>query len=155
MLDGLVDFGSGQVLLQRAASAPATAGGLLRTARRMRLIVALIAAVSVIAVAPILEPGEALFLGLASLYLVTHVLELSTLGWRDRIAWRSPVLVRAGASLASLAFVLLMRATGEQRALAYLTAIAAGSTLGNFALHAFGRRARATETANSERRRCA
>ncbi|MEM9378635.1 MAG: oligosaccharide flippase family protein [Planctomycetota bacterium] len=140
VLDGIVDFGAGQVALQRAARDPGTAGAVLRTARRARTLTGLLVVAAVVAVAFALERDDGPYLAVAALYQLSHVLELSTLGWRDRIAWRSPVLVRAGAALASLALVLALRATGEARPMPYLLAIAIGSTLGNAALHAFGRR---------------
>ncbi|MEM1448422.1 MAG: oligosaccharide flippase family protein [Planctomycetota bacterium] len=140
VLDGIVDFGAGQVALQRAARDPGAAGAVLRTARRARLMTGGLVVSAVVAIALALERDDGPYLAVAALYQLSHVLELSTLGWRDRIAWRSPVLVRAGAALASLAFVLALRATGEARPMPYLLAIAVGSTLGNAALHGFGRR---------------
>ncbi|MGD2016731.1 MAG: oligosaccharide flippase family protein [Planctomycetota bacterium] len=145
VLDGVVDFGSGQVSLQRAAADPEAAAPNLRTARRARTVTATLVVLAVAAVAASLEEGslsdgEAGYLALAALYHFSHVLELSTLGWKDRIAWRSPVLVRAGAALTSLLLVLALRSTGEARPMPFLVAIAAGSTLGNLALHGLGRR---------------
>ncbi|MEM6671398.1 MAG: oligosaccharide flippase family protein [Planctomycetota bacterium] len=140
VLDGIVDFGAGQVAVQRAASDPSAAGAVLRTARRARLVTGGLVVAGVAGIALALEGGDGPYLAVAALYQLSHVLELSTLGWRDRIAWRSPVLVRAGAALTSLVAVLLLRSTGEDRAMPYLVAIAIGSTLGNVALHVFGRR---------------
>jgi len=140
VLDGVVDFGAGQVSLQRAAAAPADAAPNLRTARRARTLSASMVVLTVAGVAASFEAGDGLYLAIAGLYHFSHVLELSTLGWKSRIAWRSPVLVRAGAALASLLFVLLLRETGEQRPMPFLLAIAAGSTLGNLCLHLVGRR---------------
>ncbi|QDV08912.1 Polysaccharide biosynthesis protein [Planctomycetes bacterium Poly30] len=139
VLDGVVDFGTGATALQRISSDPESAGAVLRTARRARMGMALLVVAAVATTGFALEGGDAPFLAIAALYQLSHVLELSTLGWRDRIAWRSPVLVRAGAALCSLAAVLALLQTGEPRPLAYLLAIAFGSTLGNFALHHFGR----------------
>lgn len=140
VLDGVVDFGAGQVSLQRAAANPADAAPNLRTARRARTLSASMVVLTVAGVAASFEAGDGLYLAIAALYHFSHVLELSTLGWKSRIAWRSPVLVRAGAALTSLLFVLLLRETGEQRPMPFLLAIAAGSTLGNVALHLVGRR---------------
>lgn len=139
VLDGVVDFGAGQVAVQRSANDPGSAGAVLRTARRARLVTALLVVVGVVTIAFAVEGGDGPYLALAALYQLSHVLELSTLGWRDKIAWRSPVLVRAGAALTSLAFVLALLATGESRPMPFLVAIAVGSTLGNIALHIFGR----------------
>ncbi|MEL6712765.1 MAG: oligosaccharide flippase family protein [Planctomycetota bacterium] len=140
VLDGLVDFGAGQVAVQRSSASPERLPGLLVTARRARLAMAALVVALVATTALSVEGADAPFLCVAALYQVSHVLELSTLGWRNAIRWRSPVLVRAGASFASLVFVLALRSTGESRPLAYLLAIAVGSTLGNVALHTFGRR---------------
>lgn len=140
VLDGVVDFGAGQVAVQRSARRPSDLASVLKTARRTRLAAATIVVGGVLAAAFAMEEDGAVFLGLAALYQLSHVLELSTIGWRNAIRWRSPVLVRAGASFASLAFVLILRTTGEERPLAYLAAVALGSTTGNVLLHAFGRR---------------
>lgn len=140
VLDGIVDFGAGQVAVQRSSRRPHELPGLLVTARRARLGAAVIVTVSVAAVALTLETDGGVFLALAGLYQLSHVLELSTIGWRNAIRWRSPVIVRAGASFTSLALVLALRMTGEDRPLAFLLAIAIGSTLGNVMLHVFGRR---------------
>jgi O-antigen/teichoic acid export membrane protein len=103
-------------------------------------VTAFLVTAGVVAVAYGVEGGDGPYLAVAALYQLSHVLELSTLGWRDRIAWRSPVLVRAGAALTSLACVLALLSTGEKRPMPFLVAIAVGSTLGNVALHVFGRR---------------
>jgi len=140
VLDGIVDFGAGQVAVQRSSRRPATLASVLVTARRARLAVASVVVVVVAVGGLALEGSGGWFLAVAALYQLSHVLELSTIGWRNAIAWRSPVLVRAGASAASLVFVLLLLWTGEARPLAYLLAIACGSTLGNVTLHVAGRR---------------
>lgn len=140
VLDGVVDFGAGQISLQRAAADPAAAAPNLRTARRARTLSASAVVLTVAGVAATFEAGDGIYLALAALYHFSHVLELSTLGWKSRIAWRSPVLVRAGAAAASLLFVLVLREAGEDRPMPFLLAIAAGSTLGNLSLHLAGRR---------------
>ena len=140
VLDGIVDFGAGQVAVQRSSRRPADLASVLKTARRARLGAAMCVVAGVLAAAFALEEDGAWFLGLAALYQLSHVLELSTIGWRNAIRWRSPVLVRAGASFVSLALVLALRTTGEARPLAYLAAVALGSTTGNVLLHTFGRR---------------
>lgn len=139
VLDGVVDFGSGATALQRISANPNETGAVLRTARRARMGMALLVVFAVTATGFAFEGDDAPFLAVAALYQLSHVLELSTLGWRDRIAWKSPVLVRASAALCSLLGVLLLLQLGERRPLAYLVAIAFGSTLGNLALHHFGR----------------
>ena len=139
VLDGIVDFGVGQAAVQRTSRAPDELPSVLKTARRARLVVASLVVLGVTTVAFGFEGDGAPFLALASLYQLSHVLELSTIGWRNAILWRSPVLVRAVASLLSLGFVALLALASESRPLVYLAAIAAGSTVGNLALHAFAR----------------
>jgi O-antigen/teichoic acid export membrane protein len=85
------------------------------------------------------EPGAPWIL-LASLYPVTHVFELSSTVFRNKIAWGVPVLVRAAASTLSLAFVLLLVARGDEEPAHYLCAVALGSTLGNGLLHLASRK---------------
>lgn len=139
VLDGVVDFGTGATALQRMSVSPNQAGAVLRTARRARTGMALAVVAALVATGFAFEPDDAPFIAIAALYQLSHVLELSSLGWKDRIAWKSPVLVRAGAAVCSLTAVLLVLLSGERRPLAFLVAIAFGSTLGNFALHYFGR----------------
>lgn len=139
VLDGVVDFGTGATALQRMSVAPNEAGAVLRTARRARFAMALFVVVALIATGFAFEKEDAPFIAVAALYQLSHVLELSSLGWKDRIAWKSPVLVRTGAAVCSLAAVLMVLLAGERRPLAFLVAIAFGSTLGNFALHFLGR----------------
>lgn len=148
VLDGIVDFGVGQAAVQRTSRAPDQLPSVLKTARRARLVVAAFVVLGVSAVAFGFERDGAPFLALASLYQLSHVLELSTIGWRNAILWRSPVLVRACASFTSLVLVALLALASESRPLVYLAAIAAGSTLGNIALHAFAR-AHLPETSNA------
>jgi O-antigen/teichoic acid export membrane protein len=83
------------------------------------------------------DPGWIL---LASLYPVTHVLELSATIYKNRISWRVPVAMRAAASTLSLAFVVALLAGGAVRPALYLCAVAAGSTLANVGLHVAARR---------------
>ena len=139
VLDGIVDFGVGQAAVQRTSRAPDELPAVLKTARRTRMLVASLVVLTVTTVAFGFEGDGAPFLALASLYQLSHVLELSTIGWRNAIRWRSPVLVRAASSFVSLGFVALLATTSESRPLVFLAAIAAGSTLGNVALHVFAR----------------
>jgi len=85
------------------------------------------------------EPGAGWIL-LASLYPVTHVLELSATVFRNRIAWGVPVAVRAFASGASLAFVLLFLNLDVHEPGLFLCAVALGSASANFVLHFASRR---------------
>ncbi|MBL8861586.1 MAG: oligosaccharide flippase family protein [Planctomycetes bacterium] len=134
LLDAFVDFGTGQVAVQRTAADDSRLPEVLAAARRVRfaagiLGVALVGGGALVA----REPGAGWIL-LASLYPVTHVAELSTVVFRNRIAWGLPVAVRMGASAASLSFVLVLRAAEDREPAHYLCAVALGSTLGNAAL---------------------
>jgi O-antigen/teichoic acid export membrane protein len=80
------------------------------------------------------EPGAA-WIVLAACYPITHALELSTLVWRNKIAWGKPVLIRSLASTVSLASVAWLASAHSEQPALYLVAVAVGSTLGNFALH--------------------
>lgn len=135
LLDSWVDLGTGHVAVQRTASSPEAVAGVLRATRRIRLVTGLTGAALVAGTAFATgEPGAG-WIALATLYPITHTLELSTLVARNRIAWSRPVLVRASAATASLTFVTLASAAGATDPGLYLVAVAAGSTLGNVALH--------------------
>lgn len=139
VLDSLVDLGTGQLTVQRTAASPESVPSVLATARRVRLAAGLLGCVLVGGGALLAgEPGAGWIL-LATLYPLTHALELSTLVFKNQIAWGRPVLVRAGASTASLGFVLLLWSLDVQEPALYLLAIAAGSTLGNLGLHLVAR----------------
>jgi O-antigen/teichoic acid export membrane protein len=149
VLDSLVDLGTGQVAVQHTADEPRRIMGVLRALRRVRLCTGLAGAALVGGSAFLMrEPGAGWIL-LASLYPVTHVLELSTLVFKNEIAWARPVTVRAIAASASLAFVVVLHSRGVQDPALFLLAVATGSTLGNVLLHLAGRRVlppRGTET---------
>jgi len=135
LLDSLADLGTGHAAVQRTANDPDAVPGVLRATRRIRLATAS-AGVAIVA-AGAFAAGEsgAPWIVLASLYPLTHALELSTLVFKNRIAWSRPVLVRMAASTASLAFVGAFLAAGAREPALFLLAVAAGSTLGNFGLH--------------------
>lgn len=139
LLDSLADLGTGAVAVQRTAQDASQIPRVLAATRRIRFVAGLagVALVGGLAFAA-REPG-APFLLLASLYPVTHVLELSATVFKNRIAWRVPVLARAAASAASLAFVLALLAARAREPALYLVGIAAGSALANGLLHAAAR----------------
>jgi O-antigen/teichoic acid export membrane protein len=122
------------VAVQRTAADESRVPEVLAAARRVRFVAGLLGFVLVGGGALVAgEPGAGWIL-LASLYPLTHVAELSTVVFRNRIAWGVPVAVRAGAASASFAFVLLLRALGDREPAHYLCAVALGSTLGNAVL---------------------
>jgi O-antigen/teichoic acid export membrane protein len=136
LLDSLADFGTGQIAVQRTAHDPAAVPAVLAAGRRIRLAAGLVGVALVAAVALVYgEPGAG-WIVLASLYPVTHVLELSSTVFKNRIDWRIPVAMRATASGLSLAFVLLLRFVARDEEPAhYLCAVAAGSATANGLLH--------------------
>jgi len=139
MLDSLADMGTGQIAVQWTANRPERVYGVLRVTRRMRLITGLAGVLLVGSGALLLgEPGAKWIL-LASLYQLTHTLELSTLVFKNRIAWARPVAIRAVAASLSLGFVLLFLSRDVTEPAIYLLAIAMGSSLGNLLLHVVGR----------------
>ena len=134
VLDSFVDLGSGQAAIQLSASATERTRGAIHAARRMRLVAGLVGALLVSGAAFLTGEGGAVWILVASLYPLTHVLEVSTLVFKNEIAWARPTLVRIFASLASLAFVLLFLRAGAREPTLYVLAIASGSTLGNIGL---------------------
>jgi O-antigen/teichoic acid export membrane protein len=84
------------------------------------------------------EPGSGWIL-LASLYPVTHVLELSSTIFRARIALGIPVLMRVVASTLALGFVLSLVALGDREPAHLLCATALGSAIANGLLYLVAR----------------
>ncbi len=134
-LDTFVALGTSEVAVQRTASEPDAVPSVLRGARRIRVMTG---AIGVLVVAALVfgfdEPGAA-WIVLAACYPITHALELSTLVWRNKIAWGKPVAIRALASGASLAAVFWLAHSGKTEPAMFLVAVAIGSTLGNCLLH--------------------
>ncbi len=140
VLDTLADFGSGQIAVQRTAHDADALPEVLAAARAQRLVTGLLGVLLAGGMAfAFREPGAGWIL-LASLYPVTHVLELSTVVLRNRIAWGIPVALRALAAALSLGFVLALRSAGETEPARYICAVAAGSALANVLLYLACRR---------------
>lgn len=140
VLDALVDLGTGQAAVQLSAAHPERVNGVIATARRVRAATGLAGVLLVGGGAFWAQEPGAVWILLASLYPVTHVLELSTLVFKNQIAWSRPVLVRATAAGLSLALVLALWLGGSSTPGHYLCAVAGGSTVGNVLLHLVGRR---------------
>jgi len=134
-LDALAMLGTSQVAVQRTAGDPASVPAVLKAARRIRLGAGTLGVVLVGGGAIASGESGALWILLASLYPLTHALELSATVFRNRIAWSVPVAVRLVASGLSLGFVLLAWWGGVDSPAFFLVAIAAGSALGNLVLH--------------------
>lgn len=131
LLDALVDFGTGQVAVQRTAHDEDAVPEVLAATRRIRFGTGLLGVVLVGGGALAFgEPGAGWIL-VASLYPVTHVFELSNTVFRNRIAFGIPVLARALASAASLTFVGVLVALGDREPAHFLVATALGSTSAN------------------------
>lgn len=139
-LDSLANMGTGQIAVQLTAHEPGRIGAVLATARRVRLAAGLLGVALVGGAALAVGERGAGWILIASLYPVTHVLELSATVFRNRIAWGVPVLMRTIASALSLAAVLYLYENSEQSPAKYLFGIALGSATANFLLHAASRK---------------
>lgn len=135
LLDALVDFGTGQIAVQRTAHDEDAVPEVLAATRRIRLLTGALG-VALVGGGAFLygEPGAGWIL-LASLYPVTHVFELSNTVFKNRIAWGIPVLARAIASALSLGFVLTLVKLGDREPAHLLVATALGSTFANVFLY--------------------
>jgi O-antigen/teichoic acid export membrane protein len=139
-LDSLANMGTGEVAVQWTAAHAERTAGVLTTARRVRITAGLCGVVLVgVSAFASGEPGAGWIL-LASLYPVTHALELSATVFKNRIAWGVPVIARSVASGLSLAGVALLAWREVREPALYLVAVAAGSTMGNVILHVASRR---------------
>lgn len=135
LLDSLVDLGTGAAAVQRTADRPEAIGGVLHTARRLRTIAAMIGVLLVGGGALAFGEKGAGWILLASLYPLTHPLELSATVFKNRISLGLPVLARAAGNTASLGIAALLIARGVREPAPILAGVALGSTLGNFSQH--------------------
>lgn len=140
LLDSLADLGTGQIAVQRTSNDPLAVLPVLAATRRIRLRAGLLGVALVGGGALAFDEPDAAWILLASLYPVTHVLELSATVYKNKISWRVPVAMRAFASALSLTFVLTLYAADVTRPALYLCAVAAGSTIANVGLHLAARR---------------
>ncbi|MEM7310012.1 MAG: lipopolysaccharide biosynthesis protein [Planctomycetota bacterium] len=135
LLDAFVDFGTGAVAVQRSAHDGWALVAVLTTARRIRAGLAALGLVFVLALALGLREPGAWWIAAAAVYPFTHVLELSAIVFKNRIALGVPVAVRAFAATARLAVAAGLWHFGVASAAPYLFATAAASALANVALH--------------------
>jgi O-antigen/teichoic acid export membrane protein len=140
VLDSLADFGTGQVAVQRTAGEEAAIPRILAATRRIRLATGSFGVLLVGGGVILWREQGAAWILLASLYPVTHVFELSSTVFRNRIAWGVPVAMRAAGSTMSLAFVLALVARGDSDPAHYLCAVALGSAIANGMLHLAARK---------------
>lgn len=139
LLDAWTDFGTGSVAVRRTAHDRWAMLPVLRSARRVRLGLALVGLLATWGlVSWQSEPHGALIVA-AALYPATHAFELSATVFKNRIDWRWPVAVRSAAALLRLAAILLLALLGVGQAAAYLLASAAVSGAANLALHLVAR----------------
>jgi O-antigen/teichoic acid export membrane protein len=140
LLDSLADFGTGQIAVQRTAGDESAIPSVLAATRRIRLATGSLGVLLVGGGALMWrEPGAGWIL-LASLYPLTHVFELSSTIYRNRIAWGVPVAMRVVSSALSLGFVLALAWRGDREASHYLCGVALGSAIANGLLHLAARR---------------
>jgi O-antigen/teichoic acid export membrane protein len=140
VLDSLADFGTGQIAVQRTAGEESEVPRILAATRRIRLATGSFGVVLVGGGVLLWHEHGAPWILLASLYPVTHVFELSSTVFRNRIAWGVPVAMRAAASTMSLGFVLALVSRGDPEPAHYLCAVALGSAIANGMLHLAARR---------------
>jgi O-antigen/teichoic acid export membrane protein len=134
-LDTLAGLGTGQVAVQRTAAHPERTAAVLASARRIRFAAGLAGVALTAAVAFGTGERDAAWIVLASLYPVTHVLELSATVFRNQLDWSVPVKMRSIASALSLANVAVLHACGVERPAFFLVGVAAGSAVANVLLH--------------------
>lgn len=139
-LDSFVNMGTGEVAVQRTAGHPDAMPGVLYSTRRIRFVMGCIGVALVGGAAVLLGERGAGWIVIAACYPVTHVLELSTTVFKNKIAWGMPVAVRWVAATVSLGCVVLLARTGSDQPALFLLAVACGSTLGNVLLHVFARK---------------
>lgn len=140
-LDSLANLGTGEVAVQRTAIRPDAIHAVLAAGRRMRALSGLVGVALVGGWAYFTDEPGAIWLVLAACYPVTHALELGAVVFRNRIAWRVPVLMRSAASTMSLGFVVLLRAAEVRQPELFVLGVACGSTLANVFLHFAAQRA--------------
>jgi O-antigen/teichoic acid export membrane protein len=139
LLDAWTDFGTGSVAVRRTADDRWAMLPVLRSARRVRLGLALVGLLSTALLVRWQGEPHGLLIVAAALYPATHAFELSATVFKNRIDWRWPVAVRSVAALARLLVILAMAFSGVGQAAAYLLASAAVSGAANLALHLVAR----------------
>ncbi len=139
-LDSLAGLGTGPVAVQRTAGHPERVAPVLAAGRRIRLAAASVGVLLVGGGALLAREPNAGWIALATLYPLTHALELSITPFRNRISWGIPVLIRAASHAISLALVVWTDRLGGHEPALYLVAVALGSTAGNVLMHLAARR---------------
>jgi O-antigen/teichoic acid export membrane protein len=140
LLDSLADLGTGAIAVQRTADAPQDVPEVLAAARRIRVGAGLIGALLVGGGALLFEEPGAGWILLATLYPISHALELSATVFKNRIAWGVPVAVRVFASTLALGVVLGLVAGGVRDPALILLGQVSGHATANLLLFLLSRR---------------
>lgn len=140
LLDALTDLGTGQLAVQRTAGNPGALRAVLSAGRRIRLVAAVLAGALVGVGAFLAREEGAGLIALACLYPLTHSLELSSVVFKNRIAWTVPVAIRAGVHTLRLTLVLWLVRQDVTGPAYYVLAAAGASALANLLLHWRARR---------------
>ncbi|MDF1836516.1 MAG: oligosaccharide flippase family protein [Planctomycetota bacterium] len=139
VIGSVSDLGTGQIVVQKSAQDELSLAALLRTGRRVRMVMALVSwLVWTLWVFSSGEP-DALWLSLAGLFPLTFGLELSTVPMRNAIQLKAPVLIRTGVNVLNLVTVTLLIQNSVTRTGPLFFAMSVGFALGNVALHFFHR----------------
>ncbi len=154
VLDAFADFGTGAAAVQHTSTRPDALARTLAAARRVRLAAGSIGFLVLAFGTHLAGEADAMWLTLAGLYPITHVLELSTVPLRNRIDWRLPAASRAFASTVRVALVLVLWSQDVGSAGPFVLVTAIGSSVANFAMAAIARRMAPVPKLTSEERRC-
>jgi O-antigen/teichoic acid export membrane protein len=139
-LDTFATLGTGALAVQRTAGHPERIRPVLAAARRVRVAAGACGVVLVGGGAHLFREPGALWLLIASVYPITHALELSITPLKNQIAWGLPVAIRSISSVLQLVSVAWLSRSQSSEPAAYLLAVALGSTSGNVLLHLAARR---------------
>lgn len=140
VLDALADFGTGAAAVQHTSTRPDALARTLAAARRVRLVAGGIGFLVLAVGTHLAGEADALWLTLAGLYPLTHVLELSTVPLRNRIDWRVPAGSRALASTVRIGLVLGLWSADVDSAGPFVLVTALGSSTANLVMAAVARR---------------
>ena len=139
VLDALADFGTGAAAVQHTSTRPEALARTLAAARRVRLVAGGLGFAILAVGTHLAGEADAMWLTIAGLYPITHVLELSTVPLRNRIDWRLPAASRAFASTARVALVLALWSQDVGSAGPFVLVTALGSSVANFLMAAIAR----------------
>ncbi len=122
LLDGLCDFGTGQVAVQQTAGHPERLAGVLKRLGRARASLGAVGWVFLAIGVLGLGEDQAGWILLAGLYPLTRSFEIKTVVYQNEVRWGVPVLVRSIAALLRLVAFLGLMQRGASSAPAFLVA---------------------------------